>query len=256
MEKVVLALDILHSKPLDSEQTQLTQQMKQLTPLKLGLAALLFGGTLLSTAFLLEQQPLQAERVQPAQQTLVARSEVPEGAALTLDDLPAGFTEIPPMMQEQLATQFQMLGQQFGPQDLELENFFVFVNPANFQVVMGFTGDLPTDSEQSQFDANLTRMENPEVQEQVLAQMQEKLGSMEGVEINSYAPLSGLNDVADASTGMMLEMTMQGQPFRVDMASFRRSSVGAFTAVMYPASSDALGVKTLADKLDNRILGQ
>lgn len=230
--------------------------MKKLTPLQLGLAAFLFSGTLFGATFFVEQQPLQAERVQPVQHLLVARSQAPEGAALTLDDLPDGFTEIPPMMQEQLAAQFQALGQQFGPQDLELENFFVFVNPANFQVVMGFTGDLPTSAEQSQFDANLKKMENPEVQKQVLTQMQEKLEKMAGVEITSYTPLSGLDDVADASTGMMLEMTMQGQPFRVDMASFRRSSVGAFAAVMYPASGDAIGVRTLADKLDSRILGQ
>jgi hypothetical protein len=236
--------------------TESMKLMKKLTSLQAWLATLLFGGTLFGTTFLLKQYPLQAELVQPIEQNLVARSEAPEGAALTLDDLPDEFIEIPPMMQEQLVTQFQLLGQQFGPQDLELENFFVFVNPANFQVVMGFTGDLPSSSEQSQFDANLKQMENPEVQKRVLAQMQEKLEAMAGVEITNYTPLSGLDDVADASTGMMLEMTLQGQPFRVDMASFRRSSVGAFTAVMYPVSGNALAVRTLADKLDSRILNQ
>jgi hypothetical protein len=213
------------------------------------IAAILLSGTLLSATL-----PAQTARAELTQPQLVARSQSLEGVTLTLDDLPPGFTEIPPAIREQLTAQFQTLGQQFGPKDLNLDNFFIFVNPVNFQVVMGFAGELPSSSEQEQFDANLKQMQNPETQQQMLAAIQEKLGALAGVEVTNYTSLPELSDLADASTGMALEMKMQGQSFRVDMASFRRSSVGAFTAVLYPQSGTPFAVRTLADKLDRRIL--
>lgn len=216
------------------------------------LTALLFSGAILSST--LPEQPARAELAPSSPPQLVARSEAPEGATLTLDDLPPGFTEIPPAIREQLAAQLLVFGQQFGPEDFNPENFFIFVNPANFQVVMGFTGNLPSPVEQAQFDTNLKRMEDPAIQQQMLVQIQEKLKSLAGAEVTNYTPIPELNDLADASTGMTLEIKMQGQHFRADMASFRRSAVGAFAAVLYPQSGAPLPVRTLADKLDRRIL--
>ncbi|MBZ8181201.1 MAG: hypothetical protein SAL07_04045 [Oscillatoria sp. PMC 1051.18] len=175
--------------------------------------------------------------------------------ALTLEDLPSGFQKLPPELTEQIASQFQFFRGDLGGNSLEPENFFVFVNPDEFQVVLGYTGDLVTEAAQKNFDANLQQLQQPAAQQAMLAQMRERLKSIGAVEITSYAVLPQLSNLANASTGMTMAVKMQGKPFRMDMASFRRNAVGAFTAVMYlDEEASPVAVGEVARKLDSKIL--
>lgn len=175
--------------------------------------------------------------------------------ALTLEDLPPGFTELPPELATTVASRLDVLKQQLGQGNMKLENFFAFVNPQNFQIVLGFTGKLPTQPEQAGFDSSLQQIQKPEVQQRMLSQLQEKLKSFKEVKVTEYKALPGLDNLANASTGMTMGLEMQGQPLQMDLAAFRRNGVGAFTAVMYAKGEQpALAVGDVARKLDGRIV--
>jgi len=174
-------------------------------------------------------------------------------AVLTADDLPAGFVAIPPEVREQVIGQFGILAREFGQDSLEIKNLFGFFNLKEFQAVLGFTGELPTASEQESFDNNLQRLQDPKVQEQILSRIQEKLKDAGDVEVTNYRLLPELNTLGDASVGLSLELAMEGELFEIELVAFRRQSTGAFTAVVYPQSGEAIALKGLAETLDRRI---
>lgn len=175
--------------------------------------------------------------------------------ALTLEDLPPGFTALPPELAATVASRLDVLKQQLGQGNMKLENFFAFVNPQNFQIVLGFTGKLPTQPEQASFDASLQQIQQPDVQQRMVGQLQNQLKSFGEVKVTEYKALPGLNNLANASTGMTMGLEMQGQPLQMDLAAFRRNGVGAFTAVMYAkGEKPALAVGDVAQKLDGRIV--
>ncbi|MBE9118695.1 hypothetical protein IQ249_22660 [Lusitaniella coriacea LEGE 07157] len=215
------------------------------------LTTFLFNGTAIGATTL--EQLAQTGIGEVTQMPLLVKAEPPEPVALTPEDLPSGFQEIPPAIRSQLAAQFKVFGEQFGQEDLDVENFFAFFNPQSFQAVMGFTGDLGTPEQQERFDANLQKLQEPDVQTQILESVQERLKEFGNIEITNPSVLSELNDVADASTGLSVEVKMQSQAFRIDMASFRRNEMGAFTAVIYRQSDSPIAIKDLAEKLDRRI---
>jgi len=68
--------------------------------------------------------------------------------ALTLDDLPPGFVPLP-------LNELGISVDDFGGDDFEFESFFLFLNAANFEYVMGFTTLLQSAPEQAGFDAVL-----------------------------------------------------------------------------------------------------
>lgn len=176
-------------------------------------------------------------------------------AALTLSDLPSGFTELPPEISAALSSRLEVFSQQLGQGKMKPENFFAFVNPENFQIVLGFTSKIPNQPEQTSFDANLQQLQKPEVQQQMLSQLQEKVKKLGDIKVIEYKALPDLNNLANASTGIAMELEMKGQPLRIDCAAFRRNSVGAFTAVMYPKGEQPkLAVGEVAQKLDTRIV--
>lgn len=176
-------------------------------------------------------------------------------AALTLQDLPSGFTELPPEIAASLSSRLEMLSQQLGQGKMKPENFFAFVNPTNFQIVLGFTSKIPNQPEQESFDANLQQLQKPEVQQQMLSQLQERVKKLGDIKVTEYKTLPEMNSVANASTGITMALEMKGQPLRLDCAAFRRNSVGAFTAVMYPnGEQPKLALGEVARKLDGRIV--
>lgn len=186
---------------------------------------------------------------------IVTEQSVSTTATLTLEDLPPGFTELPPELATQVASRLDILTKQLGQGNLKPENFFTFVNPQNFQIVLGFTGKLPNKPEQASFDSSLQQLQQAEAQQQMLSQLQEKLKAFGEIKVTDSGTLPGLNDVANASTGLTLGLEMQGQPLRMDLAAFRRNTVGAFTAVMYAKGGQpAVAVGDVARKLDGRIV--
>jgi len=185
----------------------------------------------------------------------IAAEQSVSAPTLTLDDLPPGFTALPPEIASAIASRLDSLRQQVAQVDLKPENFFAFVNQQNFQVVLGFTGKLPNEQEQANFDASLQKLQQPEAQQQAIALLQEKLKKIRGMKVTEYRPLPEANNLANASTGLALDMEMQGQPLRLDFAAFRRNGTGAFAAVMYAKSGkSAISVGDVAQKLDNRIV--
>jgi hypothetical protein len=177
-------------------------------------------------------------------------------ATLTLQDLPPGFTELPPQITAEIASRFDSIRQELGQGNLKPENFFAFVNQQNFQIVLGFTGNIPNQPEQVNFDTSVEQLRQPEVQQRMMSLLQEKLKNFGGIKVTQYQGLPELNNLANVSTGVTLGLEMQGQPLRLDFAAFRRNSVGAFTAVMYPnnGKQPAVELGDVARKLDGQIV--
>jgi hypothetical protein len=209
----------------------------------------------ITTAPTVSQPPLTAKQgiVRTVLQ-MAAEQSTPARATLTVEDLPPGFTELPPELAASIASRLEVLKQQLGQGNMKPENFFAFVNPRTFQIVLGFTGKLPNEAEQASFDASLEKVKQPDAQKQTLSLLQEQLKAFGEIKVTEYRLIPDLNNLANTSTGMTLALEMQGQPLRVDLAAFRRNATGAFTGIMYAQGDQpALGVGDLAQKLDRRI---
>jgi len=229
------------------------------TPLSLFLLlGVLFTGVPAKAAITtVSASPKQAIAQQGIAETLLqiaVEQPTSTAATLTLKDLPPGFTELPPDLSSVLSSRLEVLTQQLGQANLKPENFFAFVNPQDFQIILGFTSQLPNQPEQASFDTSVQQLQQPEVQQQ-MSSLQESIKSMGPIKVTEYKTLPGLNDVANSSTGITMGLEAQGQPLRLDFATFRRNSVGAFTAVMYPnGGQPKLAVGEVARKLDGRIV--
>ncbi|GAB4178515.1 MAG: hypothetical protein Fur006_11010 [Coleofasciculaceae cyanobacterium] len=209
----------------------------------------------ITTAPTVSQLPLTAKPgIVKSILQIAAEQTAPTQATLTVADLPPGFRELPPELAASIASRLEILKQELGQGNMKPENFFAFVNPQNFQIVLGFTGNLRDRVEQASFDASLEQIKQPEIQQRMMIVLQEKLKAFGEIKVTEYRLLPDLNNVANASTGMTLAMEMKGQPLRMDLAAFRRNAMGAFTAIMYANGEQPLvGVGDLARKLDLRI---
>lgn len=200
----------------------------------------------------------QAPIPEPAQEA-PAQAPTPAPASsnikLTLEDLPAGFQELPPEVAAAIASNLEVLRQQLTQANIKPENFFAFVNQENFQIVLGFTGNMPSEPDRANFDASLQEMQNPEAQQKMLSLLRERLKGYQGLEVVEYKSLPELNNLGNASSGMSLALKLQQQPVRMDVAAFRRNRVGALTAVIYANGKQPLvPVGDVVRKLDGRIL--
>lgn len=186
----------------------------------------------------------------------VTQQQASSKPTLSLQDLPPGFRELPPEVTAQIQAKFDILSTQLARAGIKPEKYFAFINPDTAQLVVGFTGMLPNQPEQANFDAVIKQFQEPEFQQQVMSQIRESLKPSEGIEIRELAALPTVNNsVAEASTGMTVGILMQGQPLRMDLAAFRRSNVGAFTAIMYRnGEKPTVQLGDVARKLDNRIV--
>jgi len=181
--------------------------------------------------------------------------QVYSNAVLTLQDLPPGFKELPPEITAQIQTQFDILSTQLAKAGLKPEKYFAFVNPDNLQLVVGFTGVIPNQSDRANFDSTLKQMQQPEYQQQMITQIRQSIKPDQSIQIQEYATSPTANNIAETSTGMTVTVNMQGQPLRLDLAAFRRSNVGAFTAIMYRSGEKpTVNVDDVARKLDTRIV--
>lgn len=175
---------------------------------------------------------------------------------LSLQDLPPGFQEVPPQIKQRIAPWLEPFKQLLGRGNLPLNNFFAFVNLEKFEVVFGFTGLLPNQPlALATFDTAVHRLQGTTARQQQISLVRKRLQAILGIELVEYSALPELNNLANASTGMSLALLLRGQPMRVDVAGFRRHTVGAFTAVLYLDGKPPLApLSNLVSKLDNRIL--
>lgn len=185
-------------------------------------------------------------------------SEQPAASAitLTLQDLPDGFQEVPPQIKQQIATRLEPFKQVLAKGNLPLSNFFAFANLEKFEVVFGFTTMLPDQPlALATFDTALQQLQQTAARQQLISKIRESLQFIQVIELIDYSELPELNNLANASTGLTLAGKLQGRPVRIDVASFRRNGVGAFTAVFHAdGTKPVITVKDVASKLDNRIL--
>ncbi|MDB9315117.1 hypothetical protein PN462_18525 [Spirulina sp. CS-785/01] len=177
-------------------------------------------------------------------------------ATLTLEDLPDGFQELPPMLETQVKEQFAAISSQFRHGGLEPEELFIFYNPRSLQIVGGFTGEI---LDTAQFDGSIETLSQPAVQEILFAQIQEQLKDVDMVEVTGYRSLPEMEDFADQSFGIQLDAKFDTGfftlPLKTDVASFRRQDTGAFTMVMYRESSNPeLSLRSLSDRLNGKIV--
>lgn len=195
--------------------------------------------------------------VSPASPTVpqtISQASTSTNVKLLLEDLPEGFQELPPELTASLASQFRLLTQQFQDANLNPENLFAFVNPESFQIVLGFTSPL-SEQDWVNFDTNVQQLQQPEIQQLLVSQLKQRLQGMGEINVLEYKPLPQLNNFADTSTGFTLGIDMEGTPLQLDMATFRRGGMIAFTGVMYVnGQMPLIQVGDVAQKLDSRIV--
>ena len=215
---------------------------------QLALVLSILTSTILATSPL-QAAPLPTEIKQPTLEQPAVKA-----TALTLEDLPSGFQELPPSMKAEIASKIEPFKQLLIKENFPLNNFFAFVEPQKMEVVIGFTGMLSNQAQQGQFDAALQKARQPEFEQQI-KKLAQKLPSSQEVKVLKYKSLPDLNNVAHLSTGFSLDATIQEMPVNFDVVSFRRNSVGAMTAVLYlTGNKPSVSVKDVATKLDGRVL--
>lgn len=227
-----------------------------------------------------QTEPSASPQVTPTPQ-VTPQPQTSSKVTLMLEDLPPGFQAVPPQM---TANFVEMLKKELGQVSLNPENLFAFMSQTssspsspttsssssspttsssasspttsssqNAQIVVGYTGTLK-ETDREQFDDYIKKMQQPEVQEEMINQIRERLKASTGIEIQSFSSIPELNSMGEVSTGMSLKILMAGQPMRIDIGSFRRNSYGALAAVMYPdGQPPMITLSEVARKLDGRI---
>ena len=211
---------------------------------------------LILTSAVFTAAPVKAVPV--AQTKPPASEKLTSAPTLTLQDLPAGFQELPAELRPGIAAQLDIIKRVLGQQNLSLGNYFAFVNPQQLEVVLGFNTTLPNQPlALLKFDAGLRQLQQPKARQQLVSQVEQGLkASPIGIKVIEQAALPDLNNLANASAGMTLALQLQSLPsLRSDIVAFRRNQVGSLTAVFYlDGSKPAISLKDVATKLDDRIL--
>ena len=184
--------------------------------------------------------PTRKPTAAPAPRLTPSDGALPDitGAILTLDDLPAGFQEMP---LDQAGLSKEALSQG----DFQVESLFAYLDSSAFQIVLGFTLLIPDQLERAGFDMALR---NPDFLLNLLA------GSMGDVDVIEKEALPGMDDIADASAGLMVVAEVSGIEMRMDLAVFRRGVAGAFVLVMYvEGQTPTFTVRDAALSLERRL---
>ncbi|MCC3436312.1 MAG: hypothetical protein JGK24_29115 [Microcoleus sp. PH2017_29_MFU_D_A] len=164
------------------------------------------------------------------------------GLVLTLQDLPAGFTEMPPASLKRMGT---------GTPDFKPASVFGYQksDDQQFQIVMGFTTQLPNAIDRSQFDAG--------VREEKVAQEFSKGLNSSNKEFNfaNATPLSLEDKIGDVSSGWRSQGKIRGLLINVELVLFRRGKIGSFVAIIYlDGKQPTMTSSSTARQLDKRIM--
>jgi hypothetical protein len=162
---------------------------------------------------------------------------------LTLQDLPAGFTEMPPATIQKLVS---------GLQTLKPASVFAYNknDDQQFQIVVGFTTQLPNAIDRVQFDAAM--------REDVFAQGVSKglnSGNNQEVQFTNLTSLTLEEKIGEVSRGWKTQGKLQGVTMQVEIALFRRGKIGSYLIMMYlDGHKPAVTMSEVAHKLDRRIV--
>lgn len=165
------------------------------------------------------------------------------GLALTLQDLPAGFTEMPPATIKNIVS---------GIPNFKAASVFGYYknDDQQFQVVTGFTSQLPNRLDQAKFDAELR--EGSFAQE-----FSQGLNSSSNKEFQ-FANLTALtlqDKIGEVSAGWRSQGKIENIPMNVDMTLFRRGKIGVFmTAIYLDGTKPTITISEAARKFDSRMM--
>ncbi|OKH25092.1 hypothetical protein [Chroogloeocystis siderophila] len=183
---------------------------------------------------------------------LLTQKTVSSATSLRIEDLPAGFEEIPSAFKPQIAAYLSDFVPLLTKQNLQINDYFVYVNRDTLEVVSGFTTTIPNQPlSLLRFDANLRQVAQPQYWQQLFTKLQPQISV--AAKLLEHRP-NRLN-VGNSSAGATLAIGALNQKAQVDVGSFRRGNVGVFTAVMsLNRSTPQASLQDLATKLDNRIV--
>jgi hypothetical protein len=178
----------------------------------------------------------------------ILSADIPEPAAdlsglvLTLQNLPAGFTEMPPATLKNLVS---------GIPDFKPASVFGYYknDDQQFQVVTGFTAQLPNRLDRAKFDA--------EIREGSFAKQfsQGLKSSNKEFQFANLSPLTLEDNIGEVSAGWTTQGKIQGVTMNVELALFRRGKIGSFMAIMYlDGTTPTITISEAARKLDSRML--
>jgi hypothetical protein len=174
---------------------------------------------------------------------------------LQREDIPPEFRELPGNVARSIGDRFRVVTRFFGQETFQLDRYSAFINPADLQVVLAFSGSLPTQTDQLDFDAAMRRLQQPAFQQQFLGLLRQSALELPQVSILNYQPLANLNQLANSSTGVRMTVQAGDRVWLMDIVPFRRSTVGALAVVIYPREvTNPLSVGTIAQRLDGRII--
>lgn len=179
----------------------------------------------------------------------ILSADIPEPAAdlsglvLTLQNLPAGFTEMPPATLKNLVSGIR----NFKPASV----FGYYKNDdQQFQVVTGFTAQLPNRLDRAKFDAELR-------EGSFAQQFSQGLNSSSNKEFQ-FANLTALtleDKIGEVSAGWATQGKIQGITMNVELALFRRGKIASFMAIMYlDGTKPTITISEAARKLDSRMM--
>lgn len=155
---------------------------------------------------------------------------------LTLDDLPAGFTAMPP-------SELANLKEQLRQDDINVENVFAFVGEEKFQLIMGIVTRLETQQQQEKFDEVLR---DPEQLKSLLAE------NLDNSPVPPQ-PLSGVNNIGDAAAGVSLDVDLDSLLARLEILVFRKDQMGAFIFLLHQqGTTPSHSIGEIARTLDSR----
>jgi hypothetical protein len=178
----------------------------------------------------------------------IISADIPEPATdlsslvLTSQDLPAGFIKMPPDTLKNVVSGIP----NFKPASV----FGYYKNDdKQFQVVTGFTTQLPNQIDRAKFDA--------EIREEIFAQQfsQSLNSSNKEFQFVNLTALTLEDKIGEVSSGWTTQGKVRGVPINVELALFRRGKTGSFVAIMYlDGSKPGITISEAARQLDKRIM--
>lgn len=162
-----------------------------------------------------------------------------EKVAITLDDLPAGFSAVS-------ATDFDLLDEDDLSSGLEIAQDFAFVDMENFTFMLGYTS--PIEGQTQSLGVDYVFENEPEL-------LVERLADGLFVAPDDLEPLRISPPIGEQAEAYTFETTVEEIIFTVDMLMFHRANVFAFVAVLYDAEqAPSISVEEIADVLDQKII--
>ncbi|MCT7982985.1 hypothetical protein NG796_06730 [Laspinema sp. A4] len=171
------------------------------------------------------------------ERVILAQARTWADVTLRLEDLPPGFTAMPP-------AELANLKEELSQDQIDVENVFAFVAQEQFQLIMGITTRLETAQQQAEFD-DLLR--DPERLKSLLTE------NLQDTNVPPQA-LNNINNIGDAAAGVSLRVDLDNLLARLEILVLRKNQMGAFVFVLYRDGQRPLHpIAEVGRKLDQRI---